>query len=106
MSKVDESLEAQIRNIETRYGKSLAEWFTIIRHSGETKHPQIVAMLKRDYGMTHGSAHRVALKAREASGESRENASKNAITNQVDTLYSGKKAGLKPIHDALIRAIC
>jgi hypothetical protein len=64
MSTVDEGLEAQIRNIEEKYGKPLSEWIAIVRNSGLTKHTEIVAMLKSQYGMSHGSEHRVALKAR------------------------------------------
>ena len=60
MSSVDEGLEAQIRNIEQQYGKPLGEWIALVKESGLTKHTEIVAMLKSQYGMSHGSAHRVA----------------------------------------------
>src|SRR3974390_2182360 len=76
MGTVDEGLEAQIRNIEERYGKPLDEWIDIVQKSGLTKHTEIVAMLKSQYGMSHGSAHRVALKAREADGASMVKAAK------------------------------
>src|SRR6266568_6703692 len=66
MSTVDEGLQAQIRTIERQYGKPLGEWIALVKESGLTKHTEIVAMLKSQYGMSHGSAHRVALKAREA----------------------------------------
>ena len=66
MSIVDKGLEAQIHNIEEQYGKSLSEWITLIKESGTTKHTDIVTMLKSQYGISHSSAHRVALKAREA----------------------------------------
>ncbi len=64
MSTVDKGLETQIRNIERQYGKPLDEWIALIKESGLTKHTDIVAMLKNTYNMSHGSAHRVALKAR------------------------------------------
>jgi len=96
MSTVDEGLEAQIRNIEQRYGKPLGEWIALVKESGLTKHTDIVAMLKSQYGMSHGSAHRVALKAREAEASGRD---------PVSELYSGKKASLKPLHDALMAVI-
>jgi Domain of unknown function (DUF5655)/Domain of unknown function (DUF4287) len=102
MSAVDEGLEAQIRNIEEKYGKPLSEWIAIVRNSGLTKHAEIVAMLKSQYGMSHGSAHRVALKARESDGARIVEASGR---DPVDDLYSGKKADLKPIHDTLITTI-
>ena len=105
MGTVDEGLEAQIRNIEERYGKPLSEWIAIVRESGLTKHTDTVAMLKSQYGMSHGSAHRVALKAREADGASIVKAAKAADRDPIDEIYSGKKADLKALHDTLMTAI-
>jgi hypothetical protein len=105
MGTIDEGLEAQIRNIEERYGKPLSEWIAIVRESGITKHTGMVAMLKSQYGMSHGSAHRVALKAREADGASMVQAAKASGRDPVEEMYSGKKADLKPLHDALMTAI-
>jgi hypothetical protein len=105
MSTVDEGLESQIRNIEEKYGKSLSEWIIIVKKSGITKHSEIVAMLKSQYGMTHGAAHRIALKAREADAASIVQTAKASGTDPVADLYTGKKAGLKPLHDALMTAI-
>jgi hypothetical protein len=105
MSSVDEGLEAQIRNIEQQYGKPLSEWIAIVKESGLTKHTDMVAMLKSTYGMSHGSAHRVALKGRETDTASILQAAKAAGSDPVTDLYNGKKAGLKPLHDALMTAI-
>jgi hypothetical protein len=105
MSTVDEGLEAQIRNIEQQYGKSLNEWIALVKESGLTKHTDIVAMLKSQYGMSHGSAHRVALKAREADEASIVKAAEASGRDPAALLYSGKKAGLKPLHDVLMTAI-
>jgi hypothetical protein len=105
MSTVDEALEAQIRNIEARYGKTLSEWIAIVRNSGITKHSEIIALLKSQYGMSHGDANRVALKAREADAASIVKAAKAAGRDPVEEMYSGKKADLKPLHDALMTAI-
>jgi Domain of unknown function (DUF5655)/Domain of unknown function (DUF4287) len=107
MSTVDEGLAAQIRNIEQQYGKPLSEWIALVKESGLTKHTDMVAMLKSQYGMSHGSAHRVALKAREADAtsivEAPEASGREPVS--VSELYSGKKASLKPIHAALMTAI-
>src|SRR5215467_5865805 len=102
MSIVEKGLEAQIRNIEQRYGKPLSEWIAIVKESGLTKHSDIVALLKGQYGMTHSSAHRVALKAHEADGASKDQA---AGRDAIEEMYSGRKADLKPLHDALMTAI-
>ena len=105
MSTVDEGLEAQIRTIEQQYGKSLNVWIAIVKESGLTKHTDMVAMLKSQYGMSHGSAHRVALKAREADAVSIAKAAGASGRDPAALLYSGKKAGLKALHDALMTAI-
>lgn len=105
MSIVDKGLEAQIHNIEEQYGKSLSEWIALIKESGTTKHIDMVTMLKNQYGMSHSSAHRVALKAREADGASMVQAAKASGRDPVEEMYSGKKADLKPLHDALMTAI-
>jgi Domain of unknown function (DUF5655)/Domain of unknown function (DUF4287) len=99
MATVEEGLRAQIRNIEATYGKPMDEWLAIIAASGLAKHTEVVAMLKRDYGMTHGAAHRVSLVAREAG------ASPDQDNDPVGALYTGRKAGLRPLHDALMTAI-
>jgi len=102
MATVEAGLQAQIRNIEATYGKPIDEWLAIIAASGLTKHTEIIAMLKRGYGMTHGAAHRVALVARQAMAGP-------AVPGQdgdpAGVLYAGRKAGLRPLHDALMTAI-
>src|SRR5215813_9460495 len=102
MATVEQGLQAQIRNIEATYGKSMSEWVAIISASGLTKHTDVVAMLKKDYGMTHGTAHRVSLVAREQASQA---AAAGADSDPVSALYTGKKASLRPLHDALMTAI-
>ena len=97
---VDAALQSQIRNIETTYGKPLDYWFAVIDASGLTKHNQVVAMLKADHGLAHGAAHRVSLLARQ-----RANAGVAAPPDPADALYAGAKAGLRPLHDALLGQI-
>ncbi len=96
---VEEGLRTQLRNIETTYGRSIAEWVELIRGSGLIRHGQIVAMLKADHGLTHGSANRVALVALDAI------AAKPAEADPVAALYAGDKSGLLPIHGRLMAAL-
>jgi hypothetical protein len=102
MATVEEGLEAQIRNIEATYGKPMADWLAIIAASGLTKHTEVVAMLKTEYGMTHGAAHRVSLVARQASPAP---AGPDQDGDPAGALYTGRKADLRPLHDALMTAI-
>ena len=97
---VDTALQSQIRNIEATYGKPLDHWFAVIDASGLTKHNQVVTMLKADHGLAHGAAHRVSLLARQ-----RHDAGVAAPSDPADALYAGAKAGLRPLHDALLGEI-
>ena len=102
MVSVEDGIAAQIRNIEARYGRPLPEWFGIIAASGLTKHTEVVAMLKADYGMAHGAAHRVSLLSRQAAVRASGPASPGEVG---DALYAGKKASLRPLHDQLMAEI-
>jgi Domain of unknown function (DUF5655)/Domain of unknown function (DUF4287) len=97
---VDAALQSQIRNIEATYGKPLDHWFAVIDASGLTKHNQVVAMLKADHGFAHGAAHRVSLLARH-----RDDTGVAAPSDPADGAYAGAKAGLRPLHDALLSEI-
>jgi hypothetical protein len=44
-------------SIEKKYGRPIAEWKTIIRSSGLTRHMELVGSLKREYGLGHGHAN-------------------------------------------------
>jgi hypothetical protein len=101
MSDVDEGLRSQIRNIEATYGRPMSAWIELVRTSGMTKHTEVVALLKSEHGMTHGSAHRVALVARDAIA----GVGSSPAADPVDQLYDGRKAGLRPIHDRLMASI-
>jgi hypothetical protein len=100
MATAEEGIEAQIRNIEARYGRPISEWFAVIAASGLAKHTEVVAMLKTEHGMAHGAAHRTSLLSRQAAEPAP--ASADAA---VDELYTGKKADLRPLHDRLMTVI-
>ena len=102
MATVQDALQTQIRNIEAQYGRSMAEWTEVIRARGLVKHGQIVSMLKQEYGLSHGSANRVALVALEAmDGASGAGAPASDPTAE---LYADRPA-LRPIHDRLMAEI-
>ena len=100
MSTAEEGIAAQVRNIETRYGKPMSEWFALITASGLAKHTEVVAMLKAEYGMAHGAAHRVSLLARQTAAPA-----PTSADAALDALYTGKKVGLRPLHDQLMMVI-
>jgi hypothetical protein len=102
---MDKALATQLANIETRTGKSLDALARIIRGSGLTKHGEIRDMLKRDLGMGHGDANTLVHHVLQSDGTSAAAASGTSTAGVVDALYSGPKAALRPIHDALMPKI-
>jgi len=81
-----EGIQSQLRNIERTYGRSIDDLVADVSASGLTKHPEVVAMLKGRYGMTHGAAHRVALVARDRlTGSQRQPPA--ALPASVQTVY-------------------
>lgn len=105
MSTVDKALETQLKNIQTRSGKSLDQLYGLIRKSGLGKHGEIRDMLKRDVGLGHGDANTLThyyFKSQDASTGAKSGAASN---DEIDVIYSGPKAGLRPIHEKLMTAI-
>jgi len=98
MSTVEQGLRSQIQNIEAKYGRSIDDWVELIQASGRTRHGEIVAMLKTEYGLSHGAANRVALVAMEALAPNAE------TTDPEMALYAGKGA-LLPIHSRLMGSV-
>ncbi len=101
MSNIDQAAETQLKNLQARCGKSLEELFAIIRKSGLSKHGEIRDMLKRDLAMGHGDANTLVhvYRAQQELPGSQESA------DPLDSLYTGKKAHLRPIHEKLMVAI-
>jgi hypothetical protein len=99
MSTVEQGLQSQISNIESRYGRPIDDWVELIKASGCTRHGDMVAMLKGEYGLSHGAANRLALVALDAL------APKTDATDPEAVLYAGKKAALLPIHSRLMGSV-
>lgn len=102
MSSVDKALETQLKNIQTRCGKSLDELYDIIRKSGLAKHGEIRDMLKRDLSMGHGDANTLVHTYLNAGSPSASDAGSGDVLDQI---YTGPKAALRPIHEKVMEAV-
>jgi hypothetical protein len=102
---VDKALATQLANIEKRTGKSLAALAKIVKTSGLTRHGELVTMLKKDLGMGHGDANTLVHHVLESDGASAAAAADKSTGDVLEEIYSGPKAPLRPIHDALMQAI-
>lgn len=98
MATVAEGLAAQLRNIETTYGRSVDDWTSLIRASGRSRHGEIVALLKSEYGLSHGAANRLALVALDAS-------SPESDRDPQGALYQDRRQSLLPIHGRLMALV-
>jgi len=103
MSILDQAAQTQLKNIQKKTGKTLAELTAFVKNSGLTKHSEIREMLKRELGLGHGDANtltHVVLQSDSASTAAGKNESQ-----VLDEIYSGKKTNLRLIHDTLMREI-
>lgn len=94
--KVDAALASMERNLLEKTGKTIEQWIALAKKSGAQKHGELVKWLKQEHGLTHGYAARVAqrtLTVVAGGGDA-----------LVEAQYAGKRADLRPIHDALVAA--
>lgn len=96
---MDQALRTQLENLQKRSGKSLDELYSLLAASGLEKHGQLRDLLKTDLGMGHGDANTVVTLFR------KRNESTPGTTDVLSGIYTGPKADLRPIHDAVLAAI-
>ena len=97
----DAALQSMIASLQARTGRSLDEWVKVARKSGLAKHGQIVGLLKEDHGITHGYANLIAHSTLKSDAASVAEQGVDLVAAQ----YSGAKAGLRPVYDALARKV-
>jgi hypothetical protein len=119
MADLDKALATQLANIQLRTGKSLDELARVIHDSGLTKHGELVSMLKSTLGMGHGDANTLVHTVRKTAGSPVAASAGTAATSTapsastaasdesavLDALYTGPKAALRPIHEAVLEIL-
>lgn len=103
MSSLDKAVQTQITNIQKKTGMSLAELSAFVQKSGLTKHGEIRTMLKEKLELGHGDANALVHAIFESDG-TRAAGGKSEDT-VLDEIYSGAKAGFRPIHEKLMEEI-
>lgn len=90
----EEMVKTMIANLPEKTGKSLPQWLSVVGRTKLAKHGEIVTFLKKEHGVGHGFATLIAQqKLSQGKSESGD--------DLVDAQYSGPKAGLRPIYDAV-----
>lgn len=103
MSSLDKAVQTQLENIQKKTGKSLAELAAIAQKSGLSKHGELRDMFKEKLGLGHGDANSLVHAVLKSDGtRAAEGKNEDAV---LDEIYSGAKAGFRPIHEKLIKEI-
>jgi hypothetical protein len=100
----------QLRNIQSRTGKRIAELHAALATSGAQKHGERRSWLMAQFGLGYGDANAVALFVGKAlpelgAGSGPTPVQAAAAGDPLDEIYTGAKAGLRPLHEAVMAAV-
>ena len=101
MADPDDMMSAVISSLATRTGRSLDEWLALVQSSGIDPLDQnaVRRWLRTEQGLPQNSQWAVADAAARAAGWVRP-----TVGEYVDGQYTGAKAALRPIYDAVAAA--
>jgi len=105
VSSLDQARATQLKNIESKTGKTIVELRAIIKGTGLIKHGEIRGMLMQKFGLGYGDANSLVHFALQSDAQSAVEASGASIADVVGQIYAGTKAELRPIHDKLMSAV-
>lgn len=93
-----------IGELKQKTGRSLAEWLKHIKKAGPKDEQERRAWLKEEYGLGTNTAWWLAERA-EGKGEESGDPDRylEAAERDVEKMYSGAKAHLRPLYDALLK---
>lgn len=115
MSSADQQLQTMIANLPEKTGRSLEEWMGVLEPHRGSKHGELMKVLKKEHGMSHGYANLVVHTFRKGGveavvgstsatprpGGATDGGASNAL---VDAQYEGKES-LRPIYDAVLAMV-
>jgi Domain of unknown function (DUF5655)/Domain of unknown function (DUF4287) len=104
MADPRKAVETQLANIEARTGKSLVELATLLKSSGLARHGELRDFLKQKLALGHGDANAVVAHVLSQAGAASQ-VPGNVGGDLLAGIYTGPKSGLRPIHEALVKAI-
>lgn len=95
-----EAIQSMIANMSEKTGKSLEQWFTLIKKQGLSNHTEILKLLRDKHKVTYGFANMIALLYRQqASG------GPSSDDDLVAAQLAGPKAAMKPLYNLVIKAV-
>jgi hypothetical protein len=99
----------QLKNIQARTGKTIAELHAALAASGAAKHSERRSWLMEHYKLGYGDANAAALffgkPLPDLDGGTSTTAAVAPSGDPLATIYAGAKAALRPLHEAVISKI-
>ena len=96
----------QLKNIQVRTGKSIAELHAAITRSGATRHSERRSWLMEHFKLGYGDANTVVhfldKPIPDLGGGASPTGAQPAGGDPLDAIYIGAKAGLRPLHEAVM----
>jgi hypothetical protein len=105
MADLQKAVDTQLANIQTKTGKSLEELEQMARASGLTKHGELRTYFQQQLGLGYGDANSLVHVVLKSDGTRAAEAAGMTGEDVLSEIYSGPKAALRPIHDALMQRI-
>lgn len=100
MAKSPEAMTASmIANLKEKTGRDMDFWVAICKGSKLTKHGELVQYLKTEHRITHGYANLIVHTALNSA------AAAMPEEDLVEAQYSGAKAGLRSLYEALLALV-
>jgi len=99
MASPEEQLQTMVKNMPEKTGKSLEQWFKLIKSKGLETHGEIMKLLKGEHGVSHGFANTIAIMYRQQA------AGGASSSGELEAAYfSGAKAAMQPLYAQIIKA--
>jgi hypothetical protein len=93
-----------VPDLKSKTGRSLDEWLALVRKSGPEDEKDRREWLKSEHGLGTNTAWWLAERAEGKGAETDDPDAYLAVAEEyVETMYSGKKAALRPLYDRLLR---
>jgi hypothetical protein len=106
MANPEAATLSQLRNIQTKTGRTIPELHAVLADSGLQKTGERRSLLMERFKLGYGDANAVALfygKPLPSLGSSAEPVlPAEASTDPLDAIYTGAKAHLRPLHEAVV----